>query len=136
VKQKSEHPIVFFDGICNFCNGSVDFLIRHNKRKDLRYASLQSEFAQKTLDEYGISTVDLNSVYFLKDGIVYNKSTAALKLTPYLSWYIFPFYALWMFPKKFRDFFYTLIAKKRYVLLGKRESCRLPSKEEKDLFFS
>jgi predicted DCC family thiol-disulfide oxidoreductase YuxK len=134
VKQKSEHPVVFFDGICNFCNGSVNYLISHNKKRDLRYASLQSEFAKKTLARYGVSTVDLNSVYFLKGGIVYDKSSAAIRLIPYLSWYLFPFYSIWIFPKKIRDFFYMQIAKRRYLILGKRESCRLPSKEEKDLF--
>lgn len=135
MKQKLDHPVVFFDGICNFCNGSVNYLIRHNKKKDLRYASLQSNFAETTLNRHGISTLDLNSVYLLKDGVVYDKSSAAIRLLPFLSWYLFPFYGIWIFPKKIRDYFYLQIAKRRYLILGKRESCRLPSEEEKDLFF-
>lgn len=136
MKQTLEHPIVFFDGICNFCNSSVDYLIRHNKNKDLRYASLQSDFAINSLKQHGITAVDLNSVYFYKNGTVYNKSTAALKLLPHLDWYYFPLYSFWLIPKFIRNYCYDLIARKRYLLLGKRESCRIPTPEEAQLFIS
>lgn len=134
--MNSEATIVFFDGVCNFCNSSVDFLIRNNPRKDLKYASLQGEFAKNTLNKFHIDHLDLNTIYVLKNDQLYEKSSAALRLIPHLKWYFFPLYTLWCFPRFIRNWGYDIIAKNRYKLLGKRETCRIPSSEEAGYFLN
>lgn len=125
--------VVFFDGVCGFCNATVDTLIRLDKDKTLRFAPLQGKLAQQQLDpQYRI---ELDTIIYLKEGITYDRSDAALHILrdikgP-LAWLAS---ALLILPKSFRDFFYKLIAKYRYKLFGKRDTCRMPSPEERSRF--
>lgn len=126
------HPILFFDGVCNLCNSTVDFLIQRDHNKIIRYASLQGETAKKTLAEKYFT--DLNTVVLYQDGQIYTKSEAIIRALIHLG----PKYALasifLIIPGFIRDFFYTLIAKNRYRFWGKRDTCRLPTHAEKKLF--
>ncbi|HAK79768.1 MAG TPA: hypothetical protein DCR35_01955 [Runella sp.] len=125
--------IIFFDGVCNFCNASVNFIIDHDSTHRYRFASLQSELGQKTLQENGYSTVELNTILLLRNGKLYQKSTAALEIARYLkgwSW----LYGFIILPRFIRDAFYGLVARNRYRIFGKSESCRIPTPEERSLF--
>ena len=104
--------IIFFDGICNLCNSSVQFIIRHDSREVFQFASLQSPYAQQTIPE----SIHLNTILLLKDGKIYSKSDAVLEICRDCKF----------FPKKIRDFMYDFIARHRYRLFGKNNSCELP----------
>jgi predicted DCC family thiol-disulfide oxidoreductase YuxK len=73
-----EHPIIFFDGICNLCTGVVQFVIRHDPKRKFRFASLQSEIGQQFLQQYNLPTEEFGSFILFEKGKVYTKSTAAL----------------------------------------------------------
>ena len=125
--------IIFFDGICNLCNYSVNLLIRMDHKKVLKYSSLQGEFAKKKL---GLEFEDINKgVVFFKDGKTYVKSEAVVKILLKLG---NPYKAigkvLSLFSYRFLNVFYDFIAKNRYRLFGRTESCRVPTKKEADLF--
>lgn len=121
--------IILFDGVCNFCNGSVNFIIERDSKNYFKFAPLQSESAQELLDEHGINKAETDSVILIEDGKAYTYSTAALKVAQKLdgawSW----FYAFIIVPKPIRDFFYKLFAKYRYKLFGKQDACMMPTPE-------
>ena len=126
--------IIYFDGVCNLCNASVDFVIKKDKNKKFRYASLQSEAGQKILAENNFSKADYDSFILEHKGKVYIKSTAALQVAINLG---FPLNLMGIFlliPSFIRNWVYELIAKNRYQWFGKKETCRLPSAEERALF--
>lgn len=130
--MKSERPIVFFDGVCNLCNNTVDFLIQKDRSQFIRYASLQGKTASEFLSKKHVN--DLNTVVLLQDGVIYTKSEAIIRALILLG----PKYALssifLVIPEFIRDIFYNLIAKNRYKIWGKKDTCRLPSQSEKKLF--
>lgn len=126
--------IVYFDGVCNLCNATVDFIIRQDKKRRFRYASLQSEAGQKILLEKGFNEQDYDSFILVWKGKVYIKSTAAI-LVGRLLGFPFSLSAAFLFlPSIVRDWAYSFIAKNRYKWFGKKESCRLPTPEERSLF--
>jgi len=127
-----QNNILFFDGVCGLCNKSVDFLIRIDKKKRILYAPLQGETAKIQLPPNAIQSLD--SIVFQQNGKLYTKSDAALKVLYTLggSWKLSGI--LFILPKVVRDVFYSFIARYRYVWFGKKETCRIPTKEERDLF--
>ena len=124
--------IVFFDGVCSLCNFAVDFITQRNPQRTLKIASLQGETAQKMLDEELRSV--LSSLVYFENGKIYTHSDAALRICKDLSfpWNLFPI--LLLVPRFLRDFVYKLIARNRYKMFGKRDTCRLPTKEEASYF--
>ncbi len=125
--------VILFDGVCNFCNASINFVIDRDAARRFRFASLQSDFGQRLLAENNRQLTDFDTVLLLRDGKLYEKSDAALEIARYLkgwSW----LYLFRVVPRFIRDFFYDIIAKNRYRLFGKSESCRIPTPEEKKLF--
>lgn len=131
--MKEQNPIILFDGVCNLCNGTVDFLLKHDRKKQFRFASIQSEAAQLLSRKYQIP-VEMDSVILIKSNQVYFESDAAIEIAGMLS---FPWKMVVVFriiPKKMRDKIYRLIAKNRYRWFGKREICRIPDPTEKDSF--
>lgn len=129
--KNSEH-IVFFDGVCGLCNSTVDFIIRRDKNKKLRFAPLQGITASEMLDEAQYK--DLDSIVYLRKGRLSRKSTAVLLVLFDLggAWKLISI--LFIFPRFLRDGFYAIVAKYRYKWFGKKESCRLPSAEERASF--
>lgn len=128
------HPIILFDGVCNFCNFWVNLLIKQDKRKIFKFAALQTDAAQKVCEKKNIDLNSVESIILIIDEKVYYKSEAVLKIAGYLGaiWKLtFIFYAL---PVKIRDALYDLIAQNRYIIFGKRNSCRIPSKSEMERF--
>lgn len=141
------NTIIFFDGICNFCNSSVNFIIKRDKKNYFKFASLQSEFAQNFLKSHnlvpkslpwqvrnGKTEKKLDSIILFENNKLYIKSSAALQIAKHLNglWKIF--YILIIIPPFIRNFLYDIIAKNRYKLFGKRESCMIPDERIKDRF--
>ncbi|AYV54787.1 thiol-disulfide oxidoreductase DCC family protein [Leptospira kmetyi] len=129
-----EYPIVFFDGVCNLCNAAVLFFIDANARKNLKFASLQSEAAARILGKKTELGESPNSVLFLENGILHQKSNAVLKICAHLSfpWRILPFFR-WI-PGGIRDFVYDWIARNRYRWFGRLDACRMPDPSLKSRF--
>jgi len=128
--------IILFDGVCNFCNGSVNFIIERDKTGYFKFAPLQSEAGEKLLQENGVDKAQTDSVILIEDGKVYTHSTAALKIARKLegkwSWLSH----LSIVPRFIRDGFYKLFAKYRYVMFGKQEACMLPTPEIRARFLA
>ena len=129
-----DKPILLFDGVCNFCDSSVNFIIDRNSQKNIKFASLQSESGQQLLNEFKLPTETFNSLVLVQDGTYYTKSTAALKVARMLdgAWQFL--FLLVIIPQFIRDFFYDIIANNRYKWFGKKDQCRLPTKEVRDRF--
>lgn len=127
-------PVVLFDGVCNLCNSSVQFLIRNDKQKKFRFASLQSDFGQEILRKFNLPQTDFNSFVLFEGEKVYLRSSAALRIAYYLGgfWYIFQIF--WIVPPFFRNAIYNFIAKNRYKWFGKKTECMIPSPELRERF--
>lgn len=124
----SEH-VILFDGVCNLCNSSVNFVIDRDKQGRFKFASLQSEFGQKHIEQFGGDPAQLNSIMLIEECQMYQKSTAALRVARHLSggWPLL--YAFMIIPPFLRDLVYDWVAKNRYRWFGKEDACRIPSPE-------
>tara|TARA_X000000368_G_C23029164_1_gene711640 strand:+ start:1640 stop:2044 length:405 start_codon:yes stop_codon:yes gene_type:complete len=127
--------IIFFDGICNFCNGIVDFIWKNNSKRNLYYSSLQSSYAKKKFNKIGISEIQLNTIYFFDGNKIYTKSSAVFRILLNLdkAYPVFGKIGL-LIPKFISNFFYDIIARYRYRIMGIRKTCRVPNKDEKSFF--
>ena len=125
--------VILFDGVCNFCNAAINFVIDHDAERRFRFAPLQSTFGQRVLKENHRQTIDFDTVILVREGQLYEKSAAALEIARYLKGWSWLYVFRWV-PRPVRDFFYTIIAKNRYRIFGKTEACRIPTPEEKKLF--
>lgn len=126
--------IILFDGVCNFCNYWVNFILKRDKKDIFRFAALQSESGQALLEKYGLPKDDFDSFILIVNNVAYKKSEAAFIVAKNLSGFpkiILPFEFL---PKRFTDFLYDLIANNRYKIFGKKETCRIPSSKERSKF--
>lgn len=130
----SKKSIILFDGVCNLCNASVNFIIKHDKQKQFLFASLQSDAAKEILLQFPLKKIDLTSIILIKDEVYYDKSTAALLVFKQLKGiYKWPYFFT-IIPKKIRDRLYLYISKNRYNWFGKQNTCLIPSKEVKERF--
>ncbi|MEH7119221.1 thiol-disulfide oxidoreductase DCC family protein [Neobacillus vireti] len=125
--------VILFDGKCNFCDRSVQFVIKKDPKGLFKFASLQSDIGKDLLNKYN-APGDIDSFVLIEDNKCYFKSTAALRVCKNLkgAWKLA--YFLLVVPKPLRDFFYGMIAKNRYKWFGIKESCMLPSPEERKRF--
>lgn len=127
--------IVLFDGVCNLCNSTVQFIIKRDTHNQFKFSSLQSEYGQNFLKERNLDTSDFKSIILYEPEVAYyTKSTAALKIAQNLG---FPYNLLSVFlliPSFIRDWIYSLISKYRYHLFGKKDSCMVPTPENKRKF--
>jgi len=121
--------IVLYDGLCKLCNSSVSFIIKYNKTKNIHFASLQSDYAKKILKE----TIPKETLILIENGNIYLKSTGALRIARHLQYFSYFYYLIYI-PKSIRDFIYDLIAKNRYRVFGKYETCPLPDATIKSRF--
>ncbi|MFK5957309.1 MAG: DCC1-like thiol-disulfide oxidoreductase family protein [Lutibacter sp.] len=126
--------IILFDGICNLCNSSINFIIKNDDKKHFLFASLQSDAAKEILLHLPSKNLNLNSIVLIENGTIYEKSTAALRIAKYLNGGYKVLYAFIITPKFIRDWIYNLIAKNRYKWFGKKEHCMIPSPEIKCRF--
>ena len=124
--------IILFDGVCNLCNWSVQFIIKRDPKKQFSFASLQSEIGKGLLEKHHLSDVD--SVVLIKRNKCYIESNAALEICRHLSsgWKLLTI--LKIIPSFIRDPLYRYMARNRYKWFGKQESCMLPTEEMKKRF--
>jgi predicted DCC family thiol-disulfide oxidoreductase YuxK len=140
--------VVLFDGVCNFCDASVNFIIQHDKASYFKFAPLQSDEGRRLANEYGFESatakpedsasdlIPIDSVILVEDGKAYTHSTAALRIlrrlgTPW-SWA----YAFIIIPRPIRDWAYRLFARYRYRIFGRKDQCMLPSPEVRTRFLT
>ena len=129
-------PIILFDGVCNFCNNSVNFVIKRDKKAQIHFAPLHSEKAIQLLQQYHLPADVMNSFIFIENNKAYSRSTAALKVCRYLGngWPLC--YGFIIIPKFIRDGIYNWIAKNRYKWFGIRQQCMIPTPDVKARFLS
>ena len=126
--------VVLFDGVCNLCNGSVQFIIKRDKKRVFRYATLQSAFARNLLKERGEPVPNIESVILVSPDGVYYRSDASLRIAQNLSG-IWPLLSVFrIVPRPLRDAIYNYIGRNRYRWFGKQESCMIPTPELIALF--
>ncbi len=133
-KKSLNYEIILFDGVCNFCNASINFVIDHDSEKHFKFAPLQSEIGQEILTKFHKNTEDFDSVILLKDNQLYEKSEAALEITKHLSGFWKYLSIFKVLPTFFLNFFYDIVAKNRYKFFGKSETCRMPTAELRERF--
>lgn len=126
--------IIFFDGICNLCNGFVQFVIKRDERNVFRFGSLQSEGVQNLLKRFGSEYHDLTSIVLLDGQNIATESDAVLKIARELRGMWSLLYAFIIVPKIVRDSVYRIVARYRYRFFGKRDSCMIPTPELMDKF--
>jgi predicted DCC family thiol-disulfide oxidoreductase YuxK len=130
----NNQPIILFDGVCNFCNSAVNFVIKRNSKADILFAPMQTEAGQKLLHQYHLPANDMESFIFIENGTAYKQSTAALKVCRHMS-YLWPLcYGFIIVPKLIRDGIYNWIARNRYKWFGVRQECMIPTPELKARF--
>ncbi len=127
------HPVLFFDGVCGLCNYYVDFVLRRDAAGLFRFAPLQGSAAEQVISEEDRARLD--SLVLMQQSRIFRKSAAVVRIL----WRLSPLWAavgslLWLIPLPLRDLGYTLVAKNRYRLFGRKESCRLPRPEERARF--
>ncbi|MFE3575086.1 thiol-disulfide oxidoreductase DCC family protein [Lysinibacillus sp. NPDC059133] len=125
--------IILFDGVCNFCDSSVQFIIKHDQAAYFQFASIQSDVGQALLAQYEIPG-NIDSVLLIEHGKVYFESTAALKICRRLDSFWPVCYVFILIPPPIRNIMYRLFAKNRYRLFGRKESCILPTPSQRKRF--
>jgi predicted DCC family thiol-disulfide oxidoreductase YuxK len=130
----SDHPVILFDGVCNFCNSVVAFTIRQDRKGVFRFAALQSPAGQRLLQQYGLPDQDFASFILIDKGKAYKSSTAGLKLYNRLPWYWKWVQVFRIVPQFLRDAVYNFVARNRYKWFGRQKQCMVPSPELKSRF--
>lgn len=126
--------ILLFDGVCNLCNSTVNFLIKRDRKNTFKFASLQSSAGQALLKQFGLPTEHFHTFVYIKNNRYYLRSSAALRVLSDLGgmWKIL--YAFLIIPRPIRDLFYNFIAKRRYKWFGKRNECMIATPALKEKF--
>ena len=127
--------IVLFDGICNFCNGAVNWIIARDTQAKFKFAPLQSEFGEQMRSKFGIGE-DVDSIILIEDDRAYLHSSAALRVARGLGGVWSLGYAAVIIPKPIRDWFYRWFARNRYRWFGKQDSCMIPTPDVRARFIS
>jgi len=127
--------IVLFDGVCNFCNDSVNFIIRHDRDNKFKFATLQSDIGQELRAEYNVGE-DIDSIVLIENDQAFTHSTAGLQIAKALGGVWSLGYIFIIVPTVIRDWFYKLFAKYRYWLFGKKEVCMIPTPDVRERFLA
>ncbi len=126
--------VILFDGVCNLCNSSVNWIIDHDKQNQFKFASLQSVYGQNTVKQLGLQDNYMSTVVFEDNGKAYLRSDAALQILKQLGGVYSLAVVFYIVPSFIRDFFYKIVANNRYKWFGKKEICRIPTPELKSKF--
>jgi predicted DCC family thiol-disulfide oxidoreductase YuxK len=130
----NENPVILFDGVCNFCNGAINFVLKQDRKSVFRFAPLQSEAGRRLLQQYNLPTEEFESFVLIDQGKVYKKSNAALRVMNKLPWYWKEAQIFRLIPTIFRDAIYDFIARNRYKWFGKKDQCMVPTPEMRSRF--
>jgi predicted DCC family thiol-disulfide oxidoreductase YuxK len=134
-----EHPVLLYDGVCGFCNRLVQFVLRHDDKKIFRFAALQSSFGSRVLTQHGVDTSATNTAYVLVSG---EEGQVLLQRSAAILFVMGRFGGIWsalaqivrLLPLRIRDWGYNVIARHRYRMFGRYESCPLPSAADRERF--
>jgi predicted DCC family thiol-disulfide oxidoreductase YuxK len=129
--------IILFDGVCNLCDASVQYVIKHDKKDIFRFVAIQSDLGQKILNHIGINSKNIDSVVLYEPGVAYYyKSSAAIIIATNLSGVFTLATVFKLIPTQIRNLVYDYVAKNRYKWYGKKEQCLLPTEALKEKFLS
>jgi predicted DCC family thiol-disulfide oxidoreductase YuxK len=134
-----EDPVLLYDGVCGFCNRLVQFVLRHDDKKIFRFAALQSSFGSRVLTQHGVDTSATNTAYVLVSG---EEGQVLLQRSAAILFVMGRFGGIWsalaqivrLLPLRIRDWGYNVIARHRYRIFGRYESCPLPSAADRERF--
>ena len=121
--------VVIYDGVCNFCNGAVRFIIKRDPNGLFLFAPMQSEYAQNLIREHSVHNVGQDTFLLVKDGRCYIWTEAALEIAGELTGFWWLFKATRIIPRKIRDYLYRAFARSRYELFGRTKECQVPGPE-------
>ena len=127
-------PVLLFDGVCNLCNASVQWVLLRDKKGVFRFAALQSDVGQSLLGQYNLDAQNFDTVVMVNHDKVYLRSDVPLEIARRLGGFWQLLYAFKIIPRPIRDFIYNWIARNRYRWFGRQETCMLPRPEWKDRF--
>lgn len=127
-------PIIIFDGVCNLCNATVNFIIQRDKSCKLQFTPVQSQASIYLQKKYSINLFEMETIVLIKNGVVYTKSDAVIQIAKYLDGRWKFIFFIKFFPKFLRDRVYSMIATNRYNWFGKKKSCMVPSENIKNRF--
>jgi predicted DCC family thiol-disulfide oxidoreductase YuxK len=130
----ADHPVILFDGVCNLCNGLVQFLIPRDPEGRFRFAPLQSATGKALLTGHGLPTDDYDSFVLVEGDQVYRKSDAAIRVAELLGWPYRAGAVGKLVPHGVRDAVYDVIAANRYDVFGKKDRCMIPDEDVSDRF--
>lgn len=131
----NDKKIILFDGVCNLCNSSVQYVIQRDKKDEFRFIALQSELGQKIIKHIGIANTNIDSIVLYLPGIAYYyKSSAVIEIAKSLQGFFNYGMLFRLLPNALRDVVYDYIARNRYKWYGKKESCMIPTPELKAKF--
>jgi predicted DCC family thiol-disulfide oxidoreductase YuxK len=129
-------PIILFDGVCNFCNRTVNIILKYDQDAYFQFAASQSIGGIGVLQKFNLNQTSSASVILIDNDKVYTKTDAVIQIATYLKGWPRLFMGLKFIPKFIRDLGYDLIAKNRYTLFGKRETCRIPDESTRHRFLA
>lgn len=126
--------VILFDGVCNLCNGSVNWVIDHDKKKLFKFAALQSDFGKQTISKAGLTQNYLNTIVLVDGSAIYTKADAVLEILKQIGGIYSLAVTFYVVPAFLRNYLYDIVAANRYKWFGKNESCRVPTAELKARF--
>ena len=127
-------PIILFDGVCNFCNRTINIILKYDKDAYFQFAPSQSNAAMGIMQQFSLEQQAITSVILIDNEKVYSKTDAVIQIANRLSGWPTLFRLLKFIPKSIRNFGYDLIAKNRYTLFGKRDQCMIPEASARNRF--
>ena len=134
IELKEYDKVLLYDGVCVFCNNSVDYVIKNEKKSVIRFVPLQSEVGKRILNHFDYPLDYLGSILFLESGKIMAKSSAALAVSKYLKLPTSLLQVFWIVPAFIRDVVYNFIGQNRYKWFGRSDACRVPTPELQSRF--
>jgi predicted DCC family thiol-disulfide oxidoreductase YuxK len=128
--------IVLFDGVCNLCNGIVRFIMRRDHDRKIRFAPIQSALGQSLYKKFELSSDNIDTVIYISSDKYYLRSSAVLHVLKDIGGVWRFFYGLIIIPRVIRDLFYDQVARSRYLIFGKRDTCMIPDTDIADRFLA
>lgn len=132
--MNTDYKIILFDGVCNLCNSSVNFIIDHDKKNMFRFASLQSDSGQTLLKKFGLNNESFDSIILIDNEKYLTRTSAVLRIVKNFPGFWKLLYIFIIVPPAVRNLLYDIIAENRYKWFGKKDSCRVPTPELKEKF--
>ena len=134
MEKNIQQNLILFDGVCNLCNGFVQFVIRHDKKKKFKFSSLQSSFSQALIAENYPELKEMKTIAYITNGEMMVRSTAALYILKDLGGIFSLTFGAMIIPAFIRDFFYNWLSARRYKFFGKSAVCMVPTAKLRERF--